>query len=120
MTDGLWRYSRNPNLFFEILFHWGVYFIVKPVDSSLVIISPLFNTLMIMYLPGGIRTREAERNSRFELYPSYLSYRATTSPCIPMGTYVYELLRRLGLPDYYRDSTNVHVPDYTIMLESGA
>jgi steroid 5-alpha reductase family enzyme len=115
ITNGWWHYSRNPNLFFEIMFHWGIYFIVKPVNSTLVVLTPLFNTFMIMHLPGGIRTREKERNKRFELYPAYLSYRDSTSPCFPMPPQVYDLLRRLGVPELYTETSSVNFPDYSVL-----
>jgi steroid 5-alpha reductase family enzyme len=118
MTSGWWHYSRNPNLFFEIVFHWGIYFIVKPVNSPFVVFSPLFNTLMIMYLPGGISTREKDRNKRFELYPAYVSYRDSTSPCFPMSPRVYDLLIRLGVPESYRHTNAFTVPDYEDALDA--
>lgn len=113
-ATGWWHLSRNPNLFFELTFHWGIYLIVRPVVSSVVVVCPVFNTLTLAVLPGGMWTRETERNQRFELYPAYLSYRNSTSPCLPMPQWAFRGLRSLGVPDPYHPDW--YGPDVTAAL----
>lgn len=82
-TDGLWHYCRHPNLFGEVLFHWGIYVIVRPADESLVILCPVLLTIAILILPGGIVTKEQERNKQYSLYPAYQKYKKATPVFVP-------------------------------------
>lgn len=87
---GLWAFSRHPNLFFEIVFHWGIYFIVQPVLPIWVVLAPVLN--MLMLLMGGFKKQERQRNGSYALYPLYATYRFKTSPIIPMPQRAYTSL----------------------------
>jgi steroid 5-alpha reductase family enzyme len=53
MQRGLWKYSRHPNYFGEILMWWGIYCIVLPVpNSGWTIISPVTITLLLVFVSG--------------------------------------------------------------------
>jgi steroid 5-alpha reductase family enzyme len=93
-TSGLWHYSRHPNLFGEIMFQWGIYFIVRPVDNWLIILCPLYTTLQVLFMPGGMLTQEAARAKRFGTDESYITYRITTPPIIPFWPKLYAKMNR--------------------------
>ena len=99
---GLWKYSRHPNFFGEILMWWGIYIIGIPVfhssDSSwgyVTIISPLL-TMTILLLFSGIPTAEGNNQKRFlktsDVRQRFLAYRECTSPLILMPTTLYKHL----------------------------
>lgn len=53
MQTGLWKYSRHPNYFGEILMWWSIFFIVLPFDNSMwLIISPITITYLLLYVSG--------------------------------------------------------------------
>ncbi|KAK6153980.1 hypothetical protein DH2020_013619 [Rehmannia glutinosa] len=52
---GLWKYSRHPNYFGEILLWWGIFVAATPVLENaewLVIFGPIFLTLLLLFLSG--------------------------------------------------------------------
>ena len=60
---GIWKYSRHPNFFGEIIMWWGIVVIASPqLDSSsskwgwIVILSPLFTMFILLFgfgIPNG-------------------------------------------------------------------
>lgn len=53
IQNGLWKHSRHPNYFGEILMWWGIFFVVLPFAGGFIcIISPLTITLLIRYVSG--------------------------------------------------------------------
>jgi steroid 5-alpha reductase family enzyme len=53
MQKGLWKYSRHPNYFGEILMWWGIYGIVLQLpNSGWTIISPITITLLLVFVSG--------------------------------------------------------------------
>jgi steroid 5-alpha reductase family enzyme len=53
MQTGLWRYTRHPNYFGEVLLWWGIFIITLPVQNSFWgIISPLTITFLLLYVSG--------------------------------------------------------------------
>ncbi|KAH0875816.1 hypothetical protein HID58_073178 [Brassica napus] len=54
---GLWRYSRHPNYFGEMLLWWGIFVATSPVLEGaeyLVIFGPVFLTFPLVLLPRGV------------------------------------------------------------------
>lgn len=53
MQQGLWRYSRHPNYFGEVLQWWGIFLIALSVPHGLwTIVSPLTITVLILFVSG--------------------------------------------------------------------
>lgn len=79
--DGLWRYSRHPNYFFEWL-HWWAY-VALAIGSPIWWIAPLGVATMLYFLTKvtGIPPTEAQAlRSRGD---AYREYQRTTSAFIP-------------------------------------
>lgn len=78
--DGLWRWSRHPNYFFECL-HWVAYLpLAWGMDLWWVLLgAPLVMAFLLMKM-SGVPLLEAEMIQR---KPGYAEYVRTTSPLIP-------------------------------------
>ncbi len=80
MQKGLWRYSRHPNYFGEVLMWWGIWYIVLFVPFGVfAVISPLTITLLIL-LVSGIPLLEAHMRA----HPDFEAYAKRTSVFIPL------------------------------------
>lgn len=79
--DGLWRYSRHPNYFFECL-HWLAYAPLA-IDGGAwgwtVLVAPLVMAFLLLKL-SGVPMLEAEMVQR---KPGYAEYLRTTNALIP-------------------------------------
>jgi steroid 5-alpha reductase family enzyme len=85
IRDGLWRYSRHPNYFGEILLWIGVTLLAFPVLVGwqyLTLISPLFVTLLLTKI-SGIPLLEAKADKRWKDSVEYQQYKRTTPVLIP-------------------------------------
>lgn len=80
MTDGLWRYSRHPNYFGEVVQWWGIYIIALSIPNGwATIISPLTITTLILFV-SGIPLLE----KKYEGRPDFELYKKRTSIFIPL------------------------------------
>ena len=102
---GVWKYSRHPNYFGEILLWWGIF-----VSSSRVyvdwnwvgVISPVFITLLLLFLSGiPLLEKSADQKYKSEknaqkcgsfTVSEYLEYKRKTSPLIPLPNVIYGAL----------------------------
>lgn len=80
IQTGLWKYSRHPNYFGEIVMWWGIFIITIPFANSLYfIISPLTITLLLVFVSGiPMLEKKYKGNAAFE------DYKNRTSALIPM------------------------------------
>jgi len=68
MTTGLWRYTRHPNYFGEVVLWWGLYLIAAPV-SWWTIVSPIAVTFLLLKVSGiPMLERKYKGNPQFEAY----------------------------------------------------
>ncbi|PIA33594.1 hypothetical protein AQUCO_04100194v1 [Aquilegia coerulea] len=91
---GLWKVSRHPNYFGELLLWWGIFVSSTPVLEGaewLVIFGPLFLTLLLLFV-SGIPLLEESADKKFGNKADYRFYKKTTSPLIPLPTFLYEKL----------------------------
>ncbi len=83
---GLWKWSRHPNYFGEITLWTGILIMAIPVLSGwswLVVISPLFVTLLLTKI-SGINLQNKQAEERWGDDPEYQKYRKNTPALIPM------------------------------------
>ena len=79
MTEGLWRYTRHPNYFGEVVMWWGIYLIALSAPFGWIsIIGPLTITFLI-YFVSGIPVLE----KRYEGDLMYEGYKQRTNKFFP-------------------------------------
>jgi steroid 5-alpha reductase family enzyme len=86
IASGLWRYSRHPNYFGEILVWWGVFLYAVPfLDGAAfaVVIGPLFITLLLLFV-SGIPLLERSADEKYGDQPAYREYKRRTSILLPL------------------------------------
>lgn len=80
MTRGLWRYSRHPNYFGEIVMWWGLAVIALASGSTLLaLVSPLVITYLICFV-SGIPLLEEHMSTK----PGWSDYKKRTSVLLPL------------------------------------
>ncbi len=80
-SEGLWRYSRHPNYFGEIMVWWGVYLFGVAQSGAWLnwtIVGPL--TIHGLFLGGSVGIAEKHELSR---KPEYADYQRRTSRLVP-------------------------------------
>ncbi|KAG3113949.1 hypothetical protein PI124_g12623 [Phytophthora idaei] len=97
LQSGVWKYSRHPNYFGEMLCWVGVTIVASANFGSnggetwfyyVSRISPVFTFLVLMFL-SGVPLAEDRYDERFGLDPDYIEYKRSTSPLIMMPPAVY-------------------------------
>lgn len=80
IQTGLWKYSRHPNYFGEIMMWWGIFIITIPFANSMFfIIGPLTITILLVFVSGvPMLEKKYEGNAAFG------DYKKRTSMLIPM------------------------------------
>lgn len=79
MRSGLWKYSRHPNYFGEVLLWWGIGIFSAGVSSSIIgLVGPALLTYLIVYI-SGIPPAEARAAKRAD----WADYARRTSVLIP-------------------------------------
>jgi len=85
-TDtGLWRYSRHPNYFGELLCWWGVFvFVARDLDAWIWLgaVGPLTITGILLFVTG-IPTLEKSAERKWGSDPEYQAYRRRTRRLVP-------------------------------------
>ena len=86
ITTGLWRYSRHPNYFGEILVWWGLFVYAVPfLDGAAfaVVVGPVFITLLLLFV-SGIPPLERSADRKYGDDPEYREYKRRTSVLVPL------------------------------------
>ncbi len=79
MRYGLWRYSRHPNYFGEIVIWWAIFLLALSVPYGILgIIAPIAVTVTLVWVTGIPWVEKAMDNN-----PEYQEYKRTTSALIP-------------------------------------
>jgi steroid 5-alpha reductase family enzyme len=85
ITSGLWKYSRHPNYFGEMLCWWGIFIFSLPFLtgwSILAIISPLYISYLLLFVTG-IPPLEKRYDQKYANNKEYQVYKRRTSILIP-------------------------------------
>jgi len=81
LETGLWRYSRHPNYFGEVLCWWGVWLAIVALPYGVfAVVSPLAITLLILFVSGVPMLEKGMMQN-----PAYRAYAARTSVFVPMA-----------------------------------
>lgn len=86
IQSGLWKYSRHPNYFGEILLWWGIFIFALPLVkglSWLTIIGPLSITFILLFA-SGIPPLEKRYDQKYAANQQYQEYKKKTSLLIPL------------------------------------
>lgn len=87
IDSGIWRYSRHPNYFGEILVWVGVYIYtvisLPPLQAIIGATSPLFIVTLLLFV-SGIPILERSANERWGKQAAYRDYKRRTSILIPL------------------------------------
>jgi steroid 5-alpha reductase family enzyme len=70
MQTGLWKFSRHPNYFGEIVMWWSVFIIILPLKLSfLFVLSPLTISILLIFVSGvPMLEKKYTGNPAFEAY----------------------------------------------------
>jgi steroid 5-alpha reductase family enzyme len=70
ITNGLWKYSRHPNYFGEIVFWWGVFIFSLGFEYWYIsLISPLIITFLLLFVSGiPMLEKKYDDNTAYQLY----------------------------------------------------
>jgi len=70
MKTGLWKYSRHPNYFGEVLMWWGIWLAMVSIPYGLLaIVSPVMITFLILKVSGvPMLEKHYEDNISFQEY----------------------------------------------------
>ncbi|KAI9919298.1 hypothetical protein PsorP6_017256 [Peronosclerospora sorghi] len=102
LRSGVWKYSRHPNYFGEILCWVGLTLVACSSFGRnggetwfyyVSCISPVFTFVVLMFL-SGVPMAEDRYDERFGLDPDYLEYKRSTSPLILLPPSMYRSLPR--------------------------
>jgi steroid 5-alpha reductase family enzyme len=87
IESGIWRYSRHPNYFGEILVWVGVYIVTLAaldIPQSLIgLVSPLTIIALLLFV-SGIPPLEKAADKRWGELPAYKTYKRRTSTLVPL------------------------------------
>ncbi len=80
IKHGLWKYSRHPNYFGEVVMWWGIFLIALNSPYGIyALISPATITLLILFV-SGIPMLE----KKYENNPEFKEYKKRTSAFFPL------------------------------------
>jgi len=128
-NTGIWGWSRHPNFFGEILLWWGMFILSirsASISSSAhraiwsTIASPLFTTLILLFV-SGLPTSEkpvqnryfslAHENGEMRVWEDYQEYLNSTSIMIPFPPSIYR-----KLPSWLKRTVLIDFPIFNLSL----
>jgi steroid 5-alpha reductase family enzyme len=70
ITTGLWKYTRHPNYFGEVVMWWGIFLLALSVDNGwMAILSPLTISFLLLRVSGvTMLEKKYKGNPEFEAY----------------------------------------------------
>jgi len=81
MQEGLWKYTRHPNYFGEVMQWWGIFLLAVTLPGGwMTIIGPVTITLFILFV-SGVPMLEKKYEGRAD----WEAYKEKTSVFIPMA-----------------------------------
>jgi len=86
MSRGVWKYSRHPNYFGEMLVWWGIAFPGVFLFRGLALlyfVGPVYITLLLLFV-SGIPPLEKEADRKWGDREDYREYKRRTSLLIPL------------------------------------
>src|SRR3990167_1063781 len=86
ISTGLWKYSRHPNYFGEMLVWWGIFIIALPYLENwqyISVIGPLFITFLLLFVTG-IPPLEKKYEEKYRNNPDFEKYKEKTSLLVPL------------------------------------
>ena len=82
-TSELWKYSRHPNYFGNILLWFGIFVFCYSYEVPLwTVIGPLWTTFLLLFV-SGIPLLEASADKKYGDDSEYFRYKSNTSVLIP-------------------------------------
>jgi steroid 5-alpha reductase family enzyme len=86
IASGLWRHSRHPNYFGEILVWWGLFVYTVPFlggAACAVVAGPVSITALLLFV-SGIPPLERSSDDTYGDDPAYREYKRRTSILVPL------------------------------------
>lgn len=86
IETGLWKYSRHPNYFGEMLLWWGVFLFTVPFltgFSWITILGPMYIAFILIFV-SGVPPLEKRYNKKYKDNQAYQKYKNKTSILIPL------------------------------------
>ena len=83
-NTGLWKYSRHPNYFGNIMLWFGIFIFCYNYEVPLwTIIGPMWTVFLLLFV-SGIPFLEASADKKYGDDPEYTKYKKETSILIPL------------------------------------
>jgi steroid 5-alpha reductase family enzyme len=86
VSSGLWRWSRHPNYFGEMLVWWGLFLFAVPFlhgAAFVTVIGPLYITALLLFVTG-IPPLEKSAEQKYGDDSAYREYKRRTSLLVPL------------------------------------
>lgn len=113
---GVWKWSRHPNYYGEILVWLGIFLISASIVTGwkwVAVLSPIFITSILLFL-SGIPLLEQKADERFAWNPLYAEFKRSTPALLVFPPFLYRrlplLLKRIfccELPFYNTDEIDL-------------
>jgi len=81
ISSGIWRYSRHPNYFGEMMCWWGLFIYALPYLTGkeyIGVVGPMFISFLLLFV-SGIPILEKKNNERYGNNKDYQKYKSQTS-----------------------------------------